>query len=183
MIDIARGRGSVDGLRELLTRAVPAGIYRWQAPGSTRRSDVDAAAASAGWRLYWLAGQQVTDADEFLLLCAQTFGFPDWLGHDWDALHDCLTDLTWEDPAAGHLVVYAGWQGLAQEEPDSFATALEIFTAAADLWQDTDTPMAILLPVTASPDASQPDASQPDASQPGPGQDAFAQVPLLAPLP
>jgi len=139
----------VNGLRELLTGDVAAGIYRWPAPGSTRRSDVDDAAATAGWRLYWLAGQDVTSKEEFLQLCADTFAFPDWFGFNWDALHDCLTDLTWEDPATGHLVVYAGWQALAQEDPESFATALEIFAEAADLWQDSDTPMAVLLPVTA----------------------------------
>jgi hypothetical protein len=143
----------MNGLRGLLTGAVPAGIYRWPAPGSTRRSDVDAAAAVAGWRLYWLAGQHVTDKDEFLRLCADTFKFPDWFGDDWDALHDCLTDLTWEEPAAGYLVVYAGWQALAQEEPPTFATALEIFAEAVSLWQDAETPMAVLFPVTGAEDA------------------------------
>jgi Barstar (barnase inhibitor) len=154
----------VNGLRELLTGAVPAGICRWQVPGSTRRSDVEDAADTAGWRLYWLAGQDVTSKDEFLELCADTFTFPDWFGHNWDALHDCLTDLTWEEPAAGHLVVYAGWQALAQEDPESFATALEIFAETSDLWQDTDTPMAVLFPVTAD-------------------QEALADLPLLTSLP
>jgi RNAse (barnase) inhibitor barstar len=143
----------VNGLRELLTGAVPAGVYGWPVPGSTRRSDVNDAAASTGWRLYWLAGQDVTDKEEFLQLCADTFSFPDWFGYNWDALHDSLTDLTWEDPVAGYLVVYAGWQALAQEEPESFTTALEIFAEAADLWQDTESPMAVLLPVTAAEDA------------------------------
>jgi hypothetical protein len=140
-------------LSELLTRTVPAGVYRWPVPGSTRRSDVDDAVAKAGWRLYWLAGQEVTDEQEFLQLCADAFAFPDWLGHNWDALFDCLTDLTWEDPTAGHLVVYAGWQALAQEEPESFTIALEIFKEAVTLWQDSPTPMAVLLPVTALEDA------------------------------
>ena len=142
----------MNGLRELLTGAGPAGVYRWPIPGSTRRADVDEAAAAAGWRLYWLAGQDVTDKDEFLQMCADTFKFPDWFGYDWDALQDSLTDLTWEDPAAGYLVVYAGWQALAQEEPESFGTALEIFAEAIDLWQDTDSPMAVLLPVTGTQD-------------------------------
>jgi RNAse (barnase) inhibitor barstar len=143
----------LNGLSELLTGAGPAGVYRWPVPGSTRRSDVDDAAAKAGWRLYWLAGQEVTDKQEFLQLCADTFAFPDWFGHDWDALYDCLTDLTWENPSAGHLVIYAGWQALAQEEPESFATALKIFKEAVTLWQDSPTPMAVLLPVTGLEDA------------------------------
>lgn len=143
----------MDGLSELLNGAVPAGVYRWPVPGSTRRSDVDDAAAKADWGLYWLAGQEVTDKQEFLQLCADTFALPDWFGYDWDALYDCLTDLTWENPSAGHLVVYAGWQALAQEEPESFAAVLEIFKQAVVLWQDSPTPMAVLLPVTGREDA------------------------------
>jgi Barstar (barnase inhibitor) len=142
----------VNGLGELLAGKVPAGVYRWQVPGSTRRAEVDAAAAEAGWRLYWLAGQTVTDQQEFLQLCAETFEFPDYFGENWDALYDCLTDLTWADTPTGYLVVYAGWQGLAQEEPESFTTALDIFADAAGLWQDAGTPMAVLLPVS-GPDA------------------------------
>jgi RNAse (barnase) inhibitor barstar len=138
----------LNGLSELLAGAVPARVYRWPVPGATRRSAVEDAAAKTGWRLYWLAGHQVTDEREFLQLCADTFAFPDWFGHDWDALFDCLTDLTWENPSAGHLVVYAGWQALAQDEPESFAAALEIFKESAALWQDSPTPMTVLLPVT-----------------------------------
>lgn len=143
----------MDALRELLTGPIPAGMYRWPVPGSTRRADVDDAAAKVGWRMYWLAGQNVTDEEEFMQLCADTFAFPDWFARNWDGLHDCLTDLTWEDPSAGHLVIYAGWQALAQEEPESFATALEIFAVAVDLWQDTPTPMAVLLPYSGSDEA------------------------------
>jgi RNAse (barnase) inhibitor barstar len=143
----------LNGLSELLTGALPVGVYQWPVPGSTRRSDVGDAATKAGWRLYWLAGQAVTDQREFLQLCADTFAFPDWFGHNWDALYDCLTDLTWENPSAPHLVIYAGWQALAQEEPESFATALEIFKEAQTLWLDSPTPMAVLLPVTGLEDA------------------------------
>jgi hypothetical protein len=142
----------VNGLSELLSGAVPAAVYRWPVSGSTRRSDVDEAAAKADWRLYWLAGQQVTDSHELLQLCADTLAFPDWFGYNWDALYDCLTDLTWEAPAAGHLVIYAGWQALAEEEPESLATALEIFKDAVGLWRDSPPPMAVLFPVSGSED-------------------------------
>jgi RNAse (barnase) inhibitor barstar len=134
------------GLGTLLAGQAKPGVYRWTVPGATRRSDVEDAAADVGWRLFWLAGQSVTDKDEFLDLCAENFAFPDWFGHNWDALGDCLTDLTWVEAEAGLLVVYAGWQALAQESPEDFGTALEIFTEAVDLWRDSDTPMTVLLP-------------------------------------
>lgn len=142
----------MNALGELLAGKAGAGVYRWQVPGSTRRAEVDTAAAEAGWRLYWLAGQSVTDKEEFLGLCAETFQFPDYFGGNWDALYDCLTDLSWADTPSGYLVVYAGWQALAQEEPESFTTVLDIFADVAALWQDAGSPMAILLPVSAADD-------------------------------
>lgn len=135
------------GLAGLLAGDTPSGLYLWKVPGDTRRSDIAGAASAAGWRAFWLAGQTVTDKDEFLDAAAETFEFPDWFGHNWDALADCLTDLTWATAMAGYLVVYAGWQALAQEEPSSFETVLDIFREAVDLWHDSETPMAVLLPV------------------------------------
>lgn len=134
------------GLTALLEGRVPPGVYRWTVPGGTRRSDVAAAAKGAGWLLFWLAGQAVTEKDEYLDLCAETFAFPDWFGRDWDALGDCLTDLTWQVHGAGHLVVYAGWQALAESDEDAFEVALDVFEEAIDLWRDSDTPMTVLLP-------------------------------------
>ncbi|MCW2903157.1 MAG: hypothetical protein JWO67_5422 [Streptosporangiaceae bacterium] len=134
------------GLEPLLAGQAKPGVYRWAIPGATRRSDVEAAVREAGFRLFWLAGQSVTDKDELLDLCSHGFEFPDWFGHNWDALGDCLTDLTWIETEGGFVVVYAGWQALAQEEPEDFATALAIFEEAVDLWHDSDTPMVVLLP-------------------------------------
>jgi hypothetical protein len=134
------------GLEALLAGLAKPGVYRWAIPVATRRSDVTDAVERAGLRPIWLAGQTVTESGEFFELCAGGFGFPEWFDHDWDALRDCLTDLTWVDTEAGFLVVYAGWQALAQEEPGEFGTVLEVFEAAVDLWRDSDTPMTVLLP-------------------------------------
>ena len=140
------------GLAGLLSGKQAPGLYLWAIPGATRRSEVEEAVGRAGWRPFWLAGQTVTGKDEFLAACAEAFEFPDWFGHNWDALTDCLTDLTWATAMAGYVFVYAGWQALAQEDPETFGTALDIFREAVDLWQDTETPMAVLLPITGSED-------------------------------
>ena len=36
-----------------------------------------------------------TDKAELLARIARTLRFPDWFGHNWDALADCLCDLSW----------------------------------------------------------------------------------------
>jgi RNAse (barnase) inhibitor barstar len=136
------------GLAGVLAGKTEPGVYLWEIPGTTRRADVVAEAQGLGWKPFWLAGQNVTDKDEFLELCAEGLEFPDWFGENWDALSDCLTDLTWATTMAGYVLVYAGWQAFAQESPDDFAVALSIFEEAVDLWRDTETPMVVLLPGT-----------------------------------
>jgi Barstar (barnase inhibitor) len=136
------------GLAGVLAGKTEPGLFLWSVPGSTRRSDVVDAATKAGWRPFWLAGQAVTDAGTFLEMAAEGLEFPDWFGHDWDALADCLTDLTWTTSMAGYLIVYAGWQALAQEDPEGFAMVMEVLTEAVDLWRDTETPMTMLLPTS-----------------------------------
>ena len=36
----------------------------------------------------------VTDRKDFHRILAQTLAFPDWYGHNLDALYDCLTDIS-----------------------------------------------------------------------------------------
>ena len=97
------------GLDGLLSGKCAPGLYLWAIPGTTRRTEVETTARGAGWRPFWLAGQAVTEKEEFLTACADALEFPDWFGHNWDALADCLTDLTWATSMAGYVVVYAGW--------------------------------------------------------------------------
>jgi hypothetical protein len=38
---------------------------------------------------------------------ADALGFPDWFGHNLDALYDCLTDLSWL-PEGEHVLEWEG---------------------------------------------------------------------------
>ncbi|MEU4768224.1 barstar family protein [Actinosynnema sp. NPDC023794] len=38
---------------------------------------------------------------------AEALSFPDWFGHNLDALHDCLTDLSWL-PEGEHVLEWEG---------------------------------------------------------------------------
>ena len=53
-------------------------------------------------------------------LSAAALSFPDWFGHNLDALYDCLTDLSWL-PAGEHVLVWSHPEVLRQRDPDGYA--------------------------------------------------------------
>lgn len=60
---------------------------------------------------------------------------PDWFGHNWDALADCLCDLSWK-PAPGYVVYIEGHDALRHEKPSDFDMLIEIFSEVAAYWSE-----------------------------------------------
>lgn len=75
-----------------------------------------------------------TKAD-LLARIAVALRFPPWFGHNWDALSDCLTDLSWL-PASAYVIELHHFDDLRTSAPDVAATVLEIFAEAAAFWAD-----------------------------------------------
>ncbi len=69
--------------------------------------------------------------DEF----SRVFSFPDYFGHNWDALEECLADLDWL-PAKGYLVVVTDADQVLTkpDEEDDFETFVEILSEAGEAW-------------------------------------------------
>ncbi len=101
--------------------AMTPGVYRVAA---------DVPATPAGWRLGVLDGATITDAAGLLDGCAVALDFPGWYGRNWDALADCLRDLSWL-PAGGYLLLWRAADRLRGTDPTAFATACRIFVRVA----------------------------------------------------
>jgi hypothetical protein len=67
---------------------------------------------------------------------AKALEFPDWFGENWDALEDCLTDLSWHK-AAGHVLLFEGLGALA---PDERGTLIDVLASAAQFWAQQGKP-------------------------------------------
>jgi len=66
--------------------------------------------------------------------CARGFVFPAGFGGNWDALADCLQDLSWlAEP--GTVALLRGDADFAVAAPDEHAMLLEILAATAEYWQ------------------------------------------------
>ncbi|MGW0704784.1 barstar family protein [Streptomyces sp. NPDC002643] len=115
--------------------------------GGTDMSDATLAEALAtgGWVHIELDLDGVVDKPAFMDRCARTLDLPDYFGRNWDALADCLTDLSWAPPARGRLIVVTGWREFALAVPNDWTIAQEVFTEAVDHWRGTENQLRVVL--------------------------------------
>ncbi|MGA4847664.1 barstar family protein [Streptomyces sp. G5(2025)] len=103
------------------------------------------AARDAGWTTAALSLAGVRDKAAFMERCARGLGLPNWFGRNWDALADCLGDLSWAPPARGRLLVVSDWQEYARAAPEEWETAQEVFSSAIEHWRGAKTGLEIVL--------------------------------------
>ncbi|WP_149827989.1 barstar family protein [Streptomyces tailanensis] len=98
-----------------------------------------------GWVHIELDLSGVLAKPAFMDRCARALALPDYFGRNWDALADCLTDLSWAPPVRGRLVVVTGWQEFARQVPHDWGMAQDVFTEAVDRWRGTGTEFQVVL--------------------------------------
>ena len=119
-------------LLERLRDPVRSGVYRVAA-----RDAIDEA----------LQGSTLDGADidlqggDALRAIAKALRFPDWFGGNWDALEDCLGDLSWR-PGDGHVFVLRNWQAL---KGDDFGVLVDVLRSSAEYWSGRGKPFFAVL--------------------------------------
>mgnify|MGYP001352663957 CR=1 FL=1 len=133
-------------LRQLFDGTVPPGVYRWR-PENPAAAVSDALhwAAESEWHAVALRLRGVDGKEAFLARCAVDLQLPSWFGHNWDALADCLRDLSWWGEPTGYLLLAHPWSVFEQADPEAAGTAVGVFAAAVDHWAARQVPMAVLL--------------------------------------
>ncbi len=86
------------------------------------------------------------DKDAALSRIAHALEFPDWFGGNWDALADCLRDLSWW-PAPGYAFVLDHTHDWKDADPVGFDVLLEIGNEVAADWAEHGVPFWLLIPV------------------------------------
>lgn len=128
----------------LLSGAVAPGVHRGALAPSP---DVVAGeVGAAGWTVRRLPEAGVRDSAAFLAACGRALEFPHWYGHNWDALADCLIDLSWL-PGPGVALLWPDADELAEADPPAWRLALEVFATAAETRATlTRPPLHLLIP-------------------------------------
>jgi hypothetical protein len=96
------------------------GVYR-----AARAEEIMQAASGSG---LFLATIRFGDKETLLRNIAAALQFPDWFGHNWDALEDCLADLSWRD-AAGFVLLFS-----EAEPDDDFGVLTDVLRSSAQSW-------------------------------------------------
>jgi hypothetical protein len=112
-------------LIQRLQDAARSGVYR-----ASRADAIEDALRGSKLSLARIALQDVTDKSALLRRIAATMGFPAWFGENWDALEDCLTDLSWRE-GAGHVLLFQGFQFLPADE---LGVLIDVMISAAEFW-------------------------------------------------
>lgn len=68
------------------------------------------------------------DKPAILRSIARALGFPQWFGGNWDALEDCLTDLSWRE-ADGHVLLFDD-----ASPSDDLGILVDVLASSAEFW-------------------------------------------------
>ncbi|NMF90392.1 barstar family protein [Aromatoleum petrolei] len=135
----------LDRVADRLRKASGAGVYHLPQDGGAA---IAAAAAAAGLGVAHADLSDCRDKAEFLRRVAAALRFPDWFGHNWDALADCVSDMSWW-PDEGHVLILEHADGFRIAAERDFLEALEILGEAAGDWATQDVPFWIFVGLTA----------------------------------
>jgi hypothetical protein len=76
------------------------------------------------------------EGGDALRAIARALRFPDWFGGNWDALEDCLGDLSWR-PGDAHVLVFRNWQALGG---DDLGVLIDVLRSSAEFWSGRGRP-------------------------------------------
>ncbi len=113
-------------LDRLLAGQTAPGVYHWLAAPTADK--VKASAEKAGWRFIELDTLTVVDKAGLLDAVAKTFSFPEYFGRTFDAFADSLTEVRHD---SGILVLWEGWAGLVELNPQTARLAVDVFAGRA----------------------------------------------------
>lgn len=89
--------------------------------------------APAGFALRVINGKKCATAAGVFTEFARALGFPDYFGHNWDAMEECLADLEWL-PAKGYVLLITDAQAVIPGDEEEYETLLEILSDAGEAW-------------------------------------------------
>ncbi|HZV55101.1 MAG TPA: barstar family protein [Rhodocyclaceae bacterium] len=121
-------------LQTVLADTDKAGVYHL--PHMDKKRVVEAAKDN-GFAVFRVDLAKAGSKDELLAIISKALKFPEWFGHNLDALADCLADMAWQ-PADGYLMLLEHCDGIHSKAEADFLATLQVFEQAANEWRDEE---------------------------------------------
>ena len=106
------------------------GVY--QISGNT--NDVENAAQATDLTLFTINAESIKNTQDLFYEFASVLNFPEYFGQNWDALHECLTDLSWM-PFKGIVLLVKHSKHLYDTKPDDFKKMIQVLLLVTHHWQ------------------------------------------------
>jgi hypothetical protein len=87
----------------------------------------------AGFVRRVIRGRRCASTEGLFAEVAEALEFPDYFGHNWDALEECLADLEWL-AGKGYVLLFTEAEFILHDDEDDFATFLEVLSDAGEAW-------------------------------------------------
>lgn len=130
----------------LFADAARAGVYRLPHP---HHEILEIGAGHAGCCVFHIDLAKARNKGDLLEKIGHAMAFPEWFGHNWDALSDCLLDMGWR-PALGFVVILKNVEMVHSRAESDFACLLKIFADVADERRSEGVPFWCLVDIPAS---------------------------------
>lgn len=88
-----------------------------------------------------LDGSEMLDEQGVFESFYDGFRFPSYFGHNWDALEECIRDLSWIDAERYMLCILNAERVLERDDVDNLSTFREILLAAGEWWKEPYEPL------------------------------------------
>lgn len=113
-------------------------------PWSTLLVIPDGASATAlvntppGFALRVIQGKKCRQSSDLFTEFARALDFPDYFGHNWDAVEECLADFEWL-LAKGYILLITDAHAVLPDDEDEYETLLEVLSDAGEAWSKGQT--------------------------------------------
>jgi RNAse (barnase) inhibitor barstar len=129
----------METLDSLLKDVERCGIY-----ATANAIELEHAAAKNNFAFFKIDFAAIKNKEQLLNEIAKQLMLPDYFGHNWDALNDCLTDFSWL-PAPGYMIVFDHCEQFIKSNEEDFDTLIEICEEAVDFWKEENKPFWTVL--------------------------------------
>ena len=130
----------MDSLLKLLPDFTRAGVCHTQVDAA----EIVAAAKTRGLHVVKLEIAKTRGKGGLLDEFARALKFPRHFGRNWDALNDCLSDLSWLH-GKGWVLILLRADSFAETNEEAFHTVLDVLEGVVEYWREQKKPFWVFV--------------------------------------